>query len=120
MSRQRRIESMCESEGFSHIEAYLRSGLRPSEYYRSEGISEYQFYNWRRKYMSLHPELSGGKSEPSDVEKGFHKVKIERTPLSGGLEIHYPHGVKVVILTGSELDLDTLVSLIKLGVSCSV
>jgi hypothetical protein len=124
MSRQRRKKGVSELEGFAHIEAYLRSSLRPSEYYRSEGLSEYQFYNWRRKYLSVHPELSGSKSETSDEGKRFHKVKFEHmpssTPLPGGLEIHYPHGVKVVISTGSGLDLDTLVSLIKLRASCSV
>ena len=44
--------------GFSHIESWLRSGLRPSEYYRRHTLSEHQFYSWRRRYLSAHPELS--------------------------------------------------------------
>jgi hypothetical protein len=56
-------QGLSRSEGFGHIENYYRSGLRSSEYYKQYGISEWQFYTWRKRYLSVHPieidQLSG-------------------------------------------------------------
>jgi hypothetical protein len=78
-------------------------------------ISEHQFYTWRRRYRSVHPELSASKAESSEGEKQFHEVKFDHFPSAvfpGGLEIHYPHGVRVVIPMGNGLDMKTLFSFI--------
>jgi hypothetical protein len=52
-------------------------------------------------------------------EKLFHAVKFEKESLGvslpAGIEIHYPHGVKVVIPAGSGCSAATLSLLIRLG-----
>jgi hypothetical protein len=59
-------------------------------------------------------------AEPPVGDKQFHEVKLEtvsaEVSLSDRIEIHYPHGVKVVIPTGSRCSVDMLSLLIKLGV----
>jgi len=112
---------LSQSEGFAHIESYFRSGLRPSEYYQRHAISEWQFYSWRRRYLALHPEMSSPSSSDAPTEKRFHEVIFHESPsvtsgFGSGLEIHYPHGVKVVVDSRGRLDMETLYSLIKLRV----
>jgi transposase-like protein len=118
MSKQTGAHKLSETEGLAHIESYLASGLRPSEYYRKHNLSEYQFYNWRRRYQSVRPELFASRSKPAVFRKEFHEVKFIKESVSDSassrLEIHYPHGVKVIISTDSMLDLDMLSYLIKL------
>ncbi|MDR0698028.1 MAG: transposase [Tannerella sp.] len=58
MSKQTGAHKLSETEGLAHIESYLSSGLRPSEYYRKHNLTEYQFYNWRIRYQSVHPASS--------------------------------------------------------------
>jgi hypothetical protein len=106
---------LSRSEGFRHIENYYRSGLRPSEYYKQHGLSECQFYGWRRRYLSIHPTAG---TEVVMEEKKFHRVRIESaTGLRlSGLEIHYPHGVRVVIGADHPIEIEKLSELIKLRV----
>jgi len=105
---------LSQSEGFGHIENYYRSGLRPREYYRQHGISEWQFYNWRKRYLSSHPHMESS----SIPEKKFHPVSIESVAGTGisGFEIHYPHGVRVVISSEHSIGIEKLSALIKLRV----
>jgi transposase-like protein len=118
MTKHSLYPQLSEEEGLAHIASYLRSGLRPSEYYRRHNLSEYQFYKWYRRYRSVHPELSERKAKYPLEEKQFHEVKFEKESLGvslpEGIEIHYPHGVKVVIPAGSGWSADTLSLLIKL------
>jgi len=105
---------LSRPEGFAHIENYYRSGLRPTEYYKQHGITEWQFYFWRKRYLSLHPEAENSGS----AEKKFHPVKIEsvRGTRLSGLEIHYPNGVRVVIGNDHSVEIENLTELIKLRV----
>jgi len=107
---------LSQSEGFAHIEAYIESGLTPAQYYRSHNLSEWQFYQWRKRYISVHPNaLQSGKPK-----KRFHRVRIESPCDSmstfSGLEIHYPHGVKVVVAHDHRLDMEQLAQLIKISI----
>ena len=105
---------LTRSAGLAHIENYYRSGLRPSEYFSQHGLTDSQFYSWRKRYLALHPEAeSAGK-----VQKKFYPLKIE--PPSGikvsGLELHYPNGVRVIIGNEDSIDIEKLSSLIKIQV----
>ena len=104
-------------EGMAHIETFYRSGQRPSEYYTQQGLTECQFYGWRRRYLALHPEAA---AKPTHVraKKRFHPVNIESTrsfPLSS-LEIHYPHGVRLVFSSVQAMEIDKIKELIKLRI----
>ena len=108
------VHHLTQSEGLSHIENYYRSGLRPSDYYRQHGLTEYQFYGWHKRYLTLHPEVES----LAGAKKKFHPVKIE-SPIETrlcGLEIHYPHGVRVVAGSDHPIEIEKLLTLIKLRV----
>jgi len=112
--RKSQSHPLSHSEGIGHIENYYRSGLRPSEYYHQHGISEWQFYNWRRRYLAIHPQAE----MPEKAGKKFHRIQIESitgTQISG-LEIHYPHGVRVIIGKDYPVEIEKLSELIKLKV----
>ena len=111
------VRPLSQSEGFAHIENYYLSGLRPSEYYKEHGLTDCQFYGWRKRYLSVHPEAEHGKI-PEKGKKQIHPVKIDYTPSIGlsGFEIHYPHGVRVVVGSEQSIEIDSLKELIKLKV----
>jgi len=108
---------ISRSEGMAHIENFYRSGLRPREYYQQHGLTECQFYGWRRRYLALYPEAS---DKPAEVkpEKQFHPVQIESASSfrTSGLEIHYPHGVRLILGSDSDIEIEKLKELIKLRV----
>jgi hypothetical protein len=108
---------LSRKEGLAHIENYYLSGQRPAEYYKSNGLTECQFYGWRRQYLSLHPEAADN-SPSVKSRKKFHQVKIEAATSRGlsGLEIHYPNGVKVVLDSGHPVEIAKIKELIKLRV----
>jgi len=104
--------SLSQAEGFGHIENYYRSGQRPCEYYKEHGITEWQFYSWRKRYLQAHPQVSPAAGTGTIL----HKVRIDDVSDSrfSGLEIHYPHGVKLVIGSGQSLAIAQLSALIQL------
>lgn len=113
-TRKPQSRPLSESEGFSHIESYLRSGLRPSEYYQQNNLSEWQFYTWRKRYLSSHPAaLSSTKPE-----KQIHPVSITAAPdpfcSFTGLEIHYPNGVKVAVGSNCHLSVESVLQPVKM------
>jgi len=107
---------LSQSEGFGHIENYYRSGLRPHEYYSQQGISEWQFYRWRKRYLAVHHQAE--MSTKAENGKKFHRVRIETTTgiQVSGLEIHYPHGVRVIVGSDYPIETEKLSELIKLRV----
>jgi hypothetical protein len=108
---------ISRSEGLAHIESFYRSGLRPREYYKQHGLTECQFYGWRRRYLALHPEVSE-KNIPIKAKKKFHPVQIETASSLrlSGLEIHYPHGVRFVLSSDQVIEIEKIKELIKLQV----
>jgi hypothetical protein len=126
MSRSRTTQRLNKAEGFARIASHLQSGLSPSSYYKQHNLSEHPFYNRRKKYLAVHPDLSPSKAKSSSGEKRLHEVKTENRPLYptgqtvSGVGIHYPDGVKVIIPAGNRMDIETFYSLIKPGASCSV
>ena len=105
---------LTRSEGLAHIENYYRSGLRPSEYFNQHGLTDSQFYGWRKRYLALHPEAESAKN----TQKKFHPVAIESPAVikQSGLELHYPNGVRVIIGNEDSMDIEKLSALIKLRV----
>jgi hypothetical protein len=80
-------------------------------------LTHSQFYNWRKRYLALHPE-SADKSTRLKSKKKFHRVKIQSATGSSlsGFEIHYPHGVRVVISSEHPVAIEKVMELIKLRV----
>jgi hypothetical protein len=114
MAKRKLSPPLSRSDGFRHIENYYRSGLRPSEYYTQHGLSEWQFYSWRKRYLKEHPTIE----HPVNRGHSFHRILLEEHSdySFSGMEIHYPHGVKVVIGSGVSLSIAHLTSLIQVVV----
>lgn len=51
-------KKLSKSEAYSLIESYFSSGELPSVFYRRVGLSDNQFYGWRKKYLRDHPILA--------------------------------------------------------------
>ena len=103
-----------KSEGFAHIENYYRSRLGSTEYCKRHKLTRSQFYGWRKRYLAIHPEVKSSMKS----KKKFHPVKI-KSPAGvqlSGFEIHYPHGVRLVLGFGQSLPIEQIVELIKLRV----
>ena len=108
---------LSRQEGMAHIENFYRSGQRPSAYYTQHGLTECQFYGWRRRYLALHPEAADT-NPPVTSKKKFHPVTIESasSPSLSSLEIHYPHGVRLVFSSVHAMEIEKIKELIKLRI----
>ncbi len=49
---------LSKSEAYSLIEEYFSRGELPSVFYRRVGLSDNQFYGWRKRYLRDHPSLA--------------------------------------------------------------
>lgn len=134
MGSSQRIK-LSKSEAYSLIEEYFSSGELPSVFYRRVGLSDNQFYGWRKKYLLDHPSLAkklsvdltgksprnasyklSSKDNPSVPDKGFARVEVsdsEPAATSGfTYELSYPNGVMLRLPIG--ISTSTLSELIKL------
>lgn len=101
------------------IARFLKSGGLPSDFYKKEGLSESQFYTWRKRYLKDHPQALS-KSIPTDKESkepqpGFHPIQVSapKPPEQDSrIELEYPNGV--VLRVDGALNEVRLASLIKL------
>lgn len=134
MGSSQRIK-LSKSEAYSLIEEYFSSGELPSVFYRRVGLSDNQFYGWRKKYLLDHPslvkklgiDLTGKtprsasytlstKDNSSVSDKGFARVDVsdsEPVATSGfAYELCYPNGVMLRLPIG--ISTSSLSELIKL------
>lgn len=94
MESAQRIK-LSKSDAYRLIEDYFSSGELPSVFYRRVGLSDNQFYCWRKKYLRDHPALAkklgvdltgktprnasyriSAKDTPSVFDKGFARVEV--------------------------------------------
>jgi hypothetical protein len=115
--RKEGVHPISQSEGFAHIENYYRSGLSPSAYYKQHGLTECQFYGWRKRYLAIHPQADK-RPTPVKAKKQFHPVRTESATdiRLSGMEIRYPNGVRIVIANDRPIEITLLSELIKLWV----
>jgi|GEM_PF-4689113 len=66
--------ALSQSEGFSIIEAYFKSGMSSSAFYKQLGMSEKTFYKWRKYYMQGH---SMDRQEPAAMVCGGRLLPIQ-------------------------------------------
>lgn len=130
---------LSKSEAYSLIEAYFSSGELPSVFYSRVGLSEGQFYKWRRRYLQDHPQASHqlgipvrddsridcknhkSTSKAQSTLTGFARVDISEphipiTSTSASslstYELCYPNGV--VLRLSADITTSSLMELIKL------
>lgn len=116
MNQQPSKRRITESEGLALIGEYYKSGLGSSAFYRSHGLSEWQFYKFRNLYLQLHPEQTGSAKAINRPQAVFQPVAISGIREPGKsfppLEIRYLHGVVLHISAGLE-DVALLKDLLK-------
>lgn len=74
---------LSKSEAYSLIEEYFSSGELPSVFYRRVGLSDNQFYGWRKKYLRDHPSLAkrlGVNIESKTPRNASYKLPLNTTP----------------------------------------
>lgn len=75
---------------FSLIEVWKRSGKTQKEFCREKDIAYHKFHYWFKKYNEQHLESS---------QSAFMQVRVNNTSstsLSGGIEVVYPDGRKLI------------------------
>ena len=83
---------LSKSEAYSLIEEYLSSGELPSVFYRRVGLSDNQFYGWRKRYLRDHRLLAKrlgiiiASNPPRNV---CYKLPINTTPPTSVSEVSY-------------------------------
>ncbi|NRA13204.1 MAG: hypothetical protein HRT57_14750 [Crocinitomicaceae bacterium] len=94
------------------IALWQESGLSQYAFCKREGLARSTFQYWAKKF-------NGDKPIPKSKAKKFLSVNLSGpsnsrmlTPISAGLEIHFPNGVKVCCPTGfSQEGLERLIHL---------
>lgn len=83
MESAQRIK-LSKSEAYRLIEDYFSSGELPSVFYSRVGLSEGQFYKWRRRYLSDHPQFAKRLGivirKDVSVESGNNRKSITKFP----------------------------------------
>jgi len=117
---EKKHDYLTKEIAYPIIARYLKTGGLPSAFYKREGLSESQFYTWRKRYFQDHPTSSSPKtvSEPISTSASFHPIQVPSTPFDtckashARIELEYPNGV--VLRLDSALDEVRLASLIKI------
>ena len=74
---------------FQLIEQWKQSGLSQNAFCEQHSMRFHKFYYWYKCYRRVN-EI------PDEDNKGFVKLKIEKTLPASSVEIHFPCGVRVL------------------------
>ena len=115
----KKYDYLTKEIAYPMMARFLKSGGLPSDFYKKEGLSESQFYTWRKRYLKDPPQALI-KSVPADKESkypqpGFHPIQVSTTKQReqiDRIELEYPNGV--VLRVDGALNEDRLALLIKL------
>ena len=115
---------LTKDVAYGIIARYLRIGGSASAFYKKEGMTEGQFYSWRRRYLKDHPVCSVAE----DARPVFHPIEMpvsteqpveipaptrkQTEVFDLKIELEYPNGV-ILRVDGGVND-SRLASLIKL------
>ncbi len=100
------------------IAELLKSGESPSTFYKRVGLSEHQYYSWRKRYLRDHPEALPTNPKMRKPAAAFHPIEVSppvspvRKDQNIQIELEYPNGV--ILRIGSALSDVRIASLIKL------
>lgn len=129
----RRYGKLTKENAYPLIERYFASGELPSTFYRREGLTEHQFYKWRKHYLMDHPSLAsklglatperrtrrGARCKTPAGESGFGRLVTSVPMPSCGVspaerwEIEYPNGV--ILRIGSRTPADVVGALVSVS-----
>jgi transposase-like protein len=112
----KKYDYLTKEIAYPMIVRFLKSGGLASEFYKKEGLSESQFYTWRKRYLKDHPSDST-QAVPvvKEPQTSFHPIQIsaaKQPDQTSGIKLEYPNGV--VLRVEGTLNAVWLASLIKL------
>ena len=82
----KRYAKLTKGTAYPVIERYFASGELPSTFYRREGLTEHQFYKWRKCYLKDHPVLASRLG--LDVPPSRSRKKACKRKDSGPVDSH--------------------------------
>ncbi len=117
---EKKFDYLTKETAYPIIARYMKTGGLASVFYKKEGLSESQFYTWRKRYMKDHPPVSTKDRASKSVETSpsFHPVQVSSPPSSARkeqnaqIELEYPNGV--ILRMEATLSDVRIASLIKL------
>jgi len=110
--------ALDEETLYPMIAELLKSGGSASSFYKRVGLSEHQYYSWRRRYLRDHPDVLPTKPKIKKSPAAFHPIEVSpsaspvRKEQNMQIELEYPNGV--VLRISSALSDVRIASLIKL------
>jgi len=116
----RKYDYLTKEIAYPIIARYFKNGGGlPSEFYKKEGLSDSQFYTWRKRYLEDFPRpLFTPEPASKDTPASFHPIQVSSpitqsaTEKDDQIELEYPNGV--ILRVGGSLNDSRLASLIKL------
>lgn len=118
----KKYDYLTKEIAYPMIVRFLKSGCLPSDFYKKEGLSESQFYTWRKRYLKDHPQASDRSvpavkelKDPKEAPPVFHPIQVsapKHPEQTDRIELDYPNGV--VLRVYGALSETQLASLIKL------
>ena len=74
---------------FDIIKQWQQSGLTKKAYCDQQSIKHHTFYYWYKRYRQQHADIDNKSSS-------FVKLKVEKSPASPSVEIHFPGGIRLL------------------------
>lgn len=81
----KRYVKLTKENAYPLIERYFASGDLPSTFYRREGLTEHQFYKWRKHYLSDHPSLASELGLAVGARRSRHGCRRKGTGKASGV-----------------------------------
>ncbi|GHT53901.1 hypothetical protein FACS189446_2390 [Bacteroidia bacterium] len=101
---------LSTEEGFAIIAGYYAQGGQGArQFYTSHGLTENQFYGWRKRYNRAHPDTAPVRATAT----GIRPLQITAAPLPCSLEIEYANGNRLRIPSGEGFSLSLVTQLLQ-------
>ncbi|MDR0863537.1 MAG: hypothetical protein LBO74_01220 [Candidatus Symbiothrix sp.] len=97
-------------EGFAIIASYYEQGGQGAkQFYTAHGLTENQFYRWRKRYNRAHPDTA----PVSATGARIRPLQITAAPLPCSLEIEYANGNRLRLPCGEGFSLALVTQLLQ-------
>ena len=73
---------------FETIDRWKQSGLSQKSFCENESLKAHVFHYWYKRYRLA--------EQAAENKSGFVKLKIEKPAVAAPVEIHFPHGVRLL------------------------
>ena len=101
---------LSTAEGFALIASYYEQGGQGAkQFYTTRGLTENQFYGWRKRYNRVH----SAESTKRATEPALRPLQITTPALPATLEIEYANGNRLRLPCGESFSLELITGLLQ-------